>query len=68
MAVQVQQVEDLIDQCPLPGLLVSLEKLELRFAGVVQDYDLAVQDRLVAQLPECALATAASCSCGSSRM
>ena len=52
VAVEVEQVEHVVQQVPLAGLLIALQELEARLALVIHGHDLAVEHRVVAEIRE----------------
>src|SRR5207237_10883440 len=50
VAIQIEQVEDVIDTGAFTGILVVLQKLKLRLAAFVQHDDFAVEHRFMSQV------------------
>ena len=50
VAIQVEQIEDLIDERTFVGLLIILHQLELGLAGFIEHDDFTIEHRLMAEL------------------
>src|SRR5205807_5096288 len=50
VAIQVKQIENLIDERTFVGLLIILHQLELGLAGFIEHDDLTIEHRLMAEL------------------
>src|SRR3990172_9901107 len=53
MAPEVEEIENIIEQMTASGVLVMLERMEIRASLVVHDDDFAVQDRVKSEFSQC---------------